>query len=180
MENDQNTTPTFPQNPYFPKGPTINLGDLVSGGQALGTLSGYAEFTSDIRIYPGMTPKGVEEDIQKFLEKLKEEDPELNMELQMYSRGQSLEWKYLKGDEAIIGCLQEACEQVLGKRLPLVACPGYTDAYWFHSFSGIPTVPAFGPGLLPLAHRPNEWVSLEAVVQSSQLYALTALNFLDP
>jgi len=176
----QEFKPRSPDNPFFPKGPTINLGDLVSGGQAVGTLSGYAEFMSDIRIYPGMTSKGVEQDIQQFLDKLRQEDPDLNVELQMYSEDQSIEWKYLSGKEPFFGCLQDACEQVLGKRLPLVANPGYTDAYWFHSYAGIPTVPAFGPGLLPLCHRPDEWVTLDAIVQASQIYALAALNLLEP
>jgi len=176
----QEFTPTFPNNPFFPKGPTINLGDLVSGGHALGTLSGYAEFTSDIRIFPGMSSQEVERDIQRFLEKLKKEDPELNAELQMHSGGQSIEWKYLSGDEPFIGCLQDACKSVLGRRLPHVAFPAYTDAYWFHSYAGIPTIPAFGPGLLPLAHCPDEWVSLDAIVQASQIYALAALKYLDP
>jgi acetylornithine deacetylase len=42
---------------------------------------------------------------------------------------------------------------------------------------GIPTIAAFGPGLLPLAHGPNEWVSSQSVLQAAQMYALLALDY---
>ncbi|HCN08473.1 MAG TPA: hypothetical protein DIT01_11115 [Lentisphaeria bacterium] len=59
--------------------------------------------------------------------------------------------------------LLNASECVMGRRLP----PG-----------GIPTVPAFGPGLLPLAHGPNEYVGIESIVQASKMHGLAALDYL--
>lgn len=169
----------YEPHPLYPKGPTVNLGDLVSGGQAYGTFPGYAEFGSDIRIIPGMTVDGVERDLEEFLAQLRREDPELRVELEILGRGRPEEWKWLRGDEPFVGILQAASERVLGRRPPLAGFPAFTDAFWFHSYAGIPAIPAYGPGLLPLAHGPNEYVSLEAVVQASQIYALAALEYLD-
>jgi acetylornithine deacetylase/succinyl-diaminopimelate desuccinylase-like protein len=169
----------YEPHPYYPKGPTINLGDVVSGGLAYGTFPGYAEFGSDIRIHPGMTHDSVVEDLEEFLEELRREDPELKVELEFPGGGKSEEWKWLHGDEPFVQILQTASEHVLGRRPRLGGFPAFTDAYWFHSYADIPAIPAFGPGLLPLAHGPNEYVSTEAVVQASKIYALAALEYLD-
>ena len=63
-------------------------------------------------------------------------------------------------------------------RPPLGGLEGGTDAYYLQGQGGIPTVPAFGPGLLPLAHAPNEYVEIESVVQASKIYALAAVDYL--
>ena len=55
--------------------------------------------------------------------------------------------------------------------------PASTDgAHW--SQGGIAAIPALGPGLLPLAHRPNEYVNVHEVVEAARIYALTALRYL--
>ena len=64
-----------------------------------------------------------------------------------------------------------------GREVPLGTMPAFTDGTnW--SEGGIPAIPAFGPGLLPLAHRPNEYVEVREVVQAARIYALTGLAFL--
>lgn len=169
----------YEPHPYYPKGPTINLGDLVSGGVAYGTYPGYAEFGSDIRFHPGMTREGVIQDLEDFMAQLRREDPDLQVELEVLGGTRPEEWKWLQGDEPFVNILQTASERVLGRRPPLGGFPAFTDSYWFHSYAGIPSIPSFGPGLLPLAHGPNEYVSTEAVVQGSKIYALAALEYLD-
>ncbi len=42
---------------------------------------------------------------------------------------------------------------------------------------GVDTIPAFGPGLLPLAHSANEYIDLESLSQAAHIYALTVLNY---
>lgn len=37
---------------------------------------------------------------------------------------------------------------------------------------------AYGPGILDLAHQPDEYVEIEHLVQSAQVMALTALELL--
>ncbi len=42
----------------------------------------------------------------------------------------------------------------------------------------IPTISSFGPGFIKLAHGPDEYVDLEAIIDSAKIYALAALDFL--
>jgi acetylornithine deacetylase len=88
------------------------------------------------------------------------------------------DWAPLRGDEPFVGILQAAAERVLGRRPPLGGFPATTDAFWFHRYAGIPSLPAFGPGLLSLAHGPNEYVTTDGILQASQIYALAALSYL--
>lgn len=170
---------TYDPHPFYPQGPTVNIGNFVSGGVYYGVYPGYAEFGSDIRMIPGMTVESVQTDVETFLARLRHEDPELKVELEIEDSGKQKSWKGLRGDEPFLSILQSASRRVLGRRLPFKGFPAFTDAYWFETHLGIPSIPAFGPGLLPLAHGPNEYVATEAIVQASKMYALAALAYLD-
>lgn len=58
--------------------------------------------------------------------------------------------------------------------------PGATDALSFQGIVGIPTVAAFGPGLVPRAHAPNERLAMYGVNQAARIYALASLRYLTP
>jgi acetylornithine deacetylase/succinyl-diaminopimelate desuccinylase-like protein len=60
----------------------------------------------------------------------------------------------------------------------LDAFPGATDAPHFQLVAGIPTVAAFGPGILPRAHSPNEWLDRSGPAKAARIYALAAARFL--
>jgi len=166
---------THEPHPLCPLGPTVTPGVLVSGGLYYGVHPGYAEFAVDIRLVPGMTHEQVQADVEAFLDQLKAEDPELRTELEIV--GGSIQ-AMLTGDEPFVQALLAASERILGRRPPFGAYPAFTDAYHFHARRGIPTVPAYGPGLLTLAHGSNESVGIERIVEAAKIYALAALDYL--
>jgi acetylornithine deacetylase/succinyl-diaminopimelate desuccinylase-like protein len=49
----------------------------------------------------------------------------------------------------------------------------------FYAAKGVPSY-AYGPGLLSVAHGPNEYVDLRLVRDCSAIYALTAMKLLAP
>jgi acetylornithine deacetylase len=167
----------YPPHPLCPNGPTINIGVRAQGGVGYGVLPGYAEFWSDIRTTPGMTQEALKEDVEDALERLRPEA--LRAELAMeFAPG--LGWlapTEVSPDDPMVRACQVAAAEILGESPPLGAFPGASDAWPFQGMGGIPTIAGFGPGLLPLAHGPNEWVSQTAVIQASKIYALTALTF---
>jgi acetylornithine deacetylase len=167
--------------PYYPQGVTRNIGAAVRGGVYYGVRSGYAEFCSDIRILPGMTAAQVGADVERFVDELRRDDPELRVEIvPELNRPELWEMKQPQVDanEPLVEMLLRAAERVLGGRTPLGGIEGGTDAIYFHGQGGIPTIPAFGPGLLPLAHGPNEYVGIESIVQAAKIYALSAIDYL--
>lgn len=155
--------------------PTINLGVKIDGGVGYGVFPGAAEFQSDIRTLPGMTEEQLRADLESCLDELRREDPDLEVELEFELWMEPTE---VPADHPLVDHLLEAAEHVLGFRPELTAFPGGTDASKFHGIAGIPTIPSFGPGWLPLAHGPNECVGVEAIVQAAKIYALAGSHFL--
>ncbi len=169
---------SFPPHPLCPEGITLNPGVFVSGGVYYGVYPGYAEFGVDVRTLPGMTKEGLRRDVESFLDQLRREDPQLQVEME-FEPG-PLGWNEgaeTSPDAPIVQAALRAGEQVLGFRPPMRGLPGGTDGNVFQGIGGIPSVFAFGPGFLPLAHNPNEYITVEAIVQAAKIYALTALNY---
>jgi acetylornithine deacetylase len=167
----------YPAHPLCPDGPTINVGVRAQGGVGYGVLPGHAEFWSDIRTIPGMMREMLREDIEAALKRLEPNALGASLSFEFHEHLAWLAPTEISADHAVVRACQRAAAAVLGASPPLAAFPGATDAWPFQGIGGIPTVAAFGPGLLPLAHGPNEWVSVESVLQAAQMYALLALEF---
>ncbi|MGQ9585386.1 MAG: M20 family metallopeptidase [Anaerolineae bacterium] len=169
----------FPPHPLCPGGITLTPGVFVDGGVYYGVCPGFAEFGVDLRTVPGMAKEGVRLDVEAFLNSLREEDPDLAVEM-VFEEG-PLGWNQpseISPQHPLVQAGLRAAERVLGFRPPLRGFPGATDAGTFQHEAGIPAIPAFGPGLLPLAHGPDEYISTEGIVQAAKVYALMALLYL--
>ncbi|MGD9711593.1 MAG: M20 family metallopeptidase, partial [Thermomicrobiales bacterium] len=169
--------PRFTPHPLCPSGPTINIGVRAEGGVGYGVTPGYAEFLSDVRLVPGMIKDEFIADIESALDKCQgvlngaeltlDFDPEIG-----WSDATEIE-----ANHPAVVAAELASQRVLGHPMPLAYFPGGTDAIAFQAIAGIPTVAAFGPGQLPLAHGPNEWVSCSSLRQAMRMYAHTALAY---
>ena len=156
--------------------PTVNVGVTARAGVYYGVYPGEAEFACDIRTVPGMTREMLEDDLRSFLRRAAEDEPDLDAELEFEIWVPATE---IDGAHPLVTALREASAAVLGAECPLGVFPGATDAAHLQLTAGIPTVAAFGPGLLPRAHSPNESAPLAGIVQAAEIYALAARRYLD-
>ena len=69
--------------------------------------------------------------------------------------------------------------EVIGFNPKQVGVPFGTDASFIVDKLGIPTISSFGPGYIKLAHGPDEYVNIQAIIDSAKIYALTAVNYLN-
>ena len=155
--------------------PTLNVGVMAQAGVFYGVYPGSAEFACDLRTLPGMTGEQVVADIEAFLADARARDPELDVELVFEVWVPATE---IAPDDPAVVALQTASRLVLGTAPPLASFPGATDAAHFQLTAGIPTVAAFGPGLLTRAHSPNERLAVGSTATAARIYALTALHYL--
>jgi acetylornithine deacetylase/succinyl-diaminopimelate desuccinylase-like protein len=167
----------FPEHPLCPTGPTINLGVKALGGVGYGVLPGHAEFWCDIRTTPGMTQETLAEDVEAALASTRPLVPGAEITWEFNPDLAWMEPTEVMADDPMVRAVESAAIDVLGEAPPLAAFPGATDAWPFQGQGGIPTLAAFGPGLLPLAHAPNEWVSLLALQQAPRIFMDAAIRY---
>ena len=175
MDREFGSYLTYDEHPLCPTGPTVNVGVMAEGGVFYGVYPGNAEFACDVRTLPGMTEETVKADLGRFLADAMADDPELRAELRWHLMVPAVE---IDADHPMVAALVEAGEEVLGTAPELDAFPGATDAPYFQLGAGIPTVAAFGPGMLPRAHSPNEYMDADGAALSASVYALAALRYL--
>ena len=175
MDRELEAYLAFDPHPLCPTGPTVNVGVMAEAGVFYGVYPGNAEFACDIRTLPGMEEQQLIDDIERFLSDAMSADPDLRAELVWEMMAPATE---ISPDEPIVGILQAAAGEVLGREPRLDAFPGTTDAPHFQLTAGIPCVAAFGPGMLPRAHSPNEYMAAEGAAQAARIYALAAIRYL--
>jgi succinyl-diaminopimelate desuccinylase len=75
--------------------------------------------------------------------------------------------------------LQGAIRRVLNTEAQIIASPGTYDQKHFDRIGHIPHTVAYGPGVLDLAHQPDEWVSIEDLKNSIAVLALATVKLLN-
>jgi acetylornithine deacetylase len=160
------------------EGGTVNAGVTLRGGVYFGVVPGFAEFGCDLRVPPGSREPDVRARVETWLAQQRLSDPSLRAEVSWDSPPTTwIEPVQFPEDHRLVGALRNACAQVLPSAPALGCFPAATDAPWFVG-AGVPTIPAFGPGLLPLAHSPNECVEVSSIYACARIYALAALHYL--
>jgi succinyl-diaminopimelate desuccinylase len=81
-------------------------------------------------------------------------------------------------DSPVIGALDGAIRQVLGRPPDIVASPGTYDQKHVARIGGIPHCVAYGPGVLDLAHQPDEWCAVDDLVNATKVLALATLQLM--
>jgi succinyl-diaminopimelate desuccinylase len=67
---------------------------------------------------------------------------------------------------------------VLGRPAVQVASPGTYDHKHVDRIGGIKHCVAYGPGILDLAHQPDEWCGIDDLINATKVIALTLLELL--
>ncbi|WP_176473755.1 acetylornithine deacetylase/succinyl-diaminopimelate desuccinylase family protein [Actibacterium ureilyticum] len=76
-------------------------------------------------------------------------------------------------DAPIVTTVARAIEQVLARSPDYVVSPGTYDQKHIDRIGRLKNCIAYGPGVLDLAHQPDEWVGIDDMVQSAQVMALS-------
>ena len=72
----------------------------------------------------------------------------------------------------------KAVREILGREAEIVCSPGTYDQKHVDRIGKLKDCIAYGPGVLDLAHQPDEWVGIQDMVDSAKVMALAAVNLL--
>ena len=79
-------------------------------------------------------------------------------------------------DSPVVAAVDRSIERVLGRPATIVASPGTYDHKHVDRIGGIRNCVAYGPGILDLAHQPDEWCSVDDLVNATKVLALSLLT----
>ena len=81
-------------------------------------------------------------------------------------------------DAPIVRSTAAAVERVLGRMPDYVVSPGTYDQKHIDRIGRLSNCIAYGPGILDLAHQPDEWVGIDDMVDSAKVMALVLADLL--
>ena len=118
----------------------------------------------------------VKQEVVDLLDTLKVEQPEFDYALRdLWSVPPTL----TEPDAPVVQALDRAIETVLGAPARHVASPGTYDQKHVARIGHLHDCVAYGPGILELAHQPDEYIDIDDMVASAKIMAAAALDLLN-
>jgi succinyl-diaminopimelate desuccinylase len=149
----------------------LMLGGQSGGGANFNVVPENCWFTIDRRINPEEDLDSEKARLYGVLEDCKRDSIPLEWEILQEGRSASC------GEDNLVGeALSRSVTAITGESPRFEMCPGLLETR-FYAQRGIPAY-AYGPGLLTVAHGPNEYVDLRRVIDCAAIYALTAIKAL--
>ncbi len=116
-------------------------------------------------------------EVVNLLEKLKAERPNFSYDLnEMWSVSPTMTEK----DAPVVTSVAKAIEDVLGKDPEYVVSPGTYDQKHIDRIGRLKNCIAYGPGLLELAHKPDEYVDVNDMLDSAKVMGHCLIDLLMP
>ena len=78
----------------------------------------------------------------------------------------------------LVSTMRDVLHERLSREIPLIASPGTYDQKHFSRIAGIEQCIAYGPGILNMAHKPDEYCEIEHLKEASKAMAAGAMRLL--
>jgi succinyl-diaminopimelate desuccinylase len=161
---------------------TINIASVhggqpeISDGFLAPNVPDRAKMVFDRRYIVEEDPEQVKGEMRALLDGLVQSRPDFSYELKTL-----FEVRPTLADEAglVVTATAAAIREVTGATPEIVCSPGTYDQRYIDQIGGVKDCIAYGPGILDLAHQPDEYVDIEDLVASAKVMALAALALLE-
>lgn len=128
----------------------------------------------DVRTVPSLEHAEVLRGLERVLGAALESSPGITGHLEVFEDRPATE---TPPDAEVVQALALAMD-LTGQPVRYGGVPGATDGTFLHAWAGLPIVTC-GPGQRDIPHQVNEWVSVQAMVDSARAYAAAAVLFLE-
>ncbi len=165
---------------------TMNINSLHGGlpepdpdftGFPSAVVAHSARIIIDRRYLIEESPAEVRQEVVDLLEKLKAERPGFSYEIRdMWGVAPTMTQR----EAPIVVSVAKAIGEVMGIAPEYVVSPGTYDQKHIDRIGKLKNCIAYGPGILDLAHQPDEWVGVDDMQDSAKVMALSLLDLLGP
>ncbi len=169
----------MPVEPEAARSATINV-NSISGGQPIDALQTpcVADLCRAIFDRRFLLEEGFDEvrgEVIEMLEALRNADEDFRYEMNDLM---VVHPTMTAPESELVTTMSSAILSSVGKRPPLIASPGTYDQKHFARIAGIEQCIAYGPGILNLAHQPDEYCEIEHLILSCKAMALGAIRLI--
>ena len=131
----------------------------------------------DRRFLVEETLEDVRGEVERLLVELKAERPKFDYEIRELN---SVLPSMTDRNSPIAASVAKQIEKVMGKPAEFVASPGTYDQKHIDRIGKLKNCVAYGPGILELAHKPDEYVGVDDMIDSAHVMARCLSDFLLP
>ncbi len=148
---------------------------VIRGGTGTAMVPDRCRVSIDRRLLPGQTGEGARDEIEALLAALDLTAQDLSASAELLMEIPSFE---VPPDHPLVTVVREASIDAGGPDLPVAGWTAACDGGYLMRDTGMPAI-VLGPGsVVEQAHRPDESVSVVAVVTAARAYALCAMRML--
>ena len=131
--------------------------------------------TLDIRTVPEQDHETLKTQIQEIVDRLAKGNKEFKADMEVI---EERPWTETSKDDPVVVAIAKAYTLVTGKEPIYNGVPGATDGTFLHCLKGIPIITT-GAGDRLIPHQADEWVGIDELVETTKMYALTAMIYLN-
>jgi acetylornithine deacetylase/succinyl-diaminopimelate desuccinylase family protein len=148
-------------------GPPSGAVTLIRGGHKESAVPDRCEIVLDRRMVPGESQDAVVADIEAILHRLSAADPELRVGIEGYlpTSGPPSE---TPRDARLVRLAVDAVREVTGTAPEIYGAGFGCDMTHFRAIGAEAIV--IGPGDIDRAHRPDEWIGVDELVEGTRIY----------
>lgn len=172
-------TTDMPVEPPEARHATINVngitGGQTDGGVGSPCVADRCSAVFDRRFLKEESFDEVRNEIEALIDGLAAEDPDFRAELSDLMVVHPVE---TDRNAELVGTTARTMADLLGTPPEYVASPGTYDHKHVYNTGRVKQCIAYGPGLLHLAHQPDEYCEIDHLVQSCKVMAVTAVRLL--
>jgi len=129
----------------------------------------------DIRTTPCQNHGKIRQQLQAILDQLAQDDPDFCAQIEFIADKPVVS---MERDEPIVMAAAGAYKDITGKDPIYNGVPGATDGTFLRDLKGIPSL-VNGPGPRHMPHQTDEYVEIDELFESLQIYLLSTLRFLN-
>ncbi|MCC6188486.1 MAG: M20/M25/M40 family metallo-hydrolase [Anaerolineales bacterium] len=153
---------------------TVNFGWFHAGPEyKYNIVSDEAVFGVDMRLIHGQSTAQADKELQELIARQAAKDPQLNVSYEVIQRHEP---QSVSKDEYVMQLIINAASEIMGRKPAIGGTIAAGDLAPIFKAGKIGV--GFGPGDLERgnAHKENEFLEIEQLVQCTQIYALTMLE----